>query len=218
MALDADKIRLRVPLPKEAAEALAAKPLKLKVAQRAQPALLPGHKLPLRVSFWEGTPTHVHAAVGMAILRWTEQLFLHGGFKTDALVVVGSSMPNIDIMVGVKSFEIPFSPEAEFGHVATGMLVGRHTFGKPFGAPNEELGDCELFWDQRYRVKCGRIFVPEDIHDTYTLSSLLAHEFGHGLLLGHDPSTPSRLMYRHHGAVMKPSPKECRWVREIWNE
>ena len=136
--------------------------------------------------------------------------YVEGTFR-----LVGSDYPGPkDLMVGVKVFE-PLDFKHQFGSTAAGAF-GVHGEGTtaPMGR-GEELGDCELFWDVRGRVIAGRIFIPDDL-SLFDSACTLAHELGHGLLLGHDPIHPWRLMYKDHTGVRGPKPKECEWVARIW--
>ena len=217
--LNADFMRLRAPVPDDVHEMLKHRPLLLKGAQLAQPALQPGHKLPLKVSFWPDTPLYVIEAAKRATDEWAWAMNRHTPYKDRPILLVDITTPHLDLVVGVKPFEIPFDPVAEFGNVAVGYF-GQHTFGQPFGTPNGELGNIELFWDEQYRTYyggyAGRVFVPDDITNLRVLEGILGHEFGHGLLAGHSPHTPSHIMYRHHTDVTAPKKPECKVVWEIW--
>ena len=207
-----EDIRLRVPVPKEVYERLKNRPRLLRGAELAQKPLLPNHALPLKVAFWNDCSNRLLEAGIKAMYNWNAQMRAETGVKLTFLHVPLDGIP--DLVMGSKPFEILFDPKKEFGSMAVGALYARHTFGR--GGAEGELGDCELYWNESLVVGAGRIFVPDDIHDVYTLQSVFAHELGHGLLLGHSPSVPAHLMYRKHGAVMKPKPIECTWVQSIW--
>ena len=209
--LTPEKIRLRSPLPQDAYEALKAKPRKLKAARLARPALLPGHPLPLNLAFWDDTPQVVREATALAARRWNEQMRKHGGQSGRTFQFVGlNTLTHIDLMVGTRHFDLA---DPQFEPVA----FGQRDFARPYGTPNEELGNIRLYWCTNYQVLAGRIFVPDDTQNCHDLSCILAHELGHGLLLGHDPVNPWRLMYRHSATIKKPKPKECRWAADIWS-
>tara|TARA_Y100000310_G_C20536434_1_gene741088 strand:- start:17 stop:664 length:648 start_codon:yes stop_codon:yes gene_type:complete len=214
VALTADKLRLRVPLDQETQGALKGKPRKLKQAELAQPALLPGHPLPLVVGFWRDAPSHVRTAGMKAIHRWNRRMAKHTGVAETFIGAGSNPTKHVDLMIGCREFDIFFDPDIEFGEPNSRSVSG----SAPLGG-GEELGDCELYWDEEKRVYvghlAGRIFVPDDL-SIFDTACVLAHELGHGLLLGHDPIHPWRLMYKDHTGVRGPKPKECRWIQEIW--
>jgi hypothetical protein len=221
MPRTADFIRLRVPVSDDVYEMLKNRPLLLKGAQLAQPALIPGHELPLRVAVWPDEPDFLRDATRRAIDNWNDAMAKHTSISGMMFEYVEDITDGrIDLVVGTKPFEIPFDPVAEFGEVGGGMLFNNHTFGSPFGTPNAELGEIENCWNERYEVYvgflAGRIYAPDDIKHRRTLVGIIGHELGHGGLLGHSPDTPSHIMYRHHTDVTKPKKQECLWAADIW--
>ena len=172
------------------------------------PALEPSHQLPLRVGFWEDTPDRVRRAGLKAVNRWNREMKKEGVAQTFSPWEVGDH-GRADLMIGAKMFSWG---EADFGSVASGAW-GKHSFGAPLGG--SEVGECTLYWDLQHRIIGGKIFCPGDAAEA-DCAAILAHELGHGLLLGHEPTRPGLLMYRTHTAVKKPSAMERRWVEEIW--
>jgi len=214
MPLTAEKIRLRVPLDPDMAEELVGRPRKLRKAQMAQPVLLPEHPLPLRVGWWPDTPDHVQDALRRATEIWNHRLKKRAGIGPAFMLVDFDYLGSKDLMVGCRDFE-PLDGKTQFGASTVGGFgVHGDTSTSPQGK-GEELGDCELFWNLSRKVIAGRIFIPDDL-SKFDSVCVLAHELGHGLLLGHDPVHPWRLMYKDHTGVRGPKPKECRWVQEIW--
>lgn len=216
-------MRLRVPLTEEQEKA-AITPNQYRQAWMAQPALRPGKQLPLAVSVWPKTPHFIVEGILRAGEAWNNAMRKHAGINTAFLVRDVESPLKKDVMVGTKTFPFSFVAEREFGKMPVGALLpDRGASLKRFGTSMNELGDCELFWNDRYEVYAGhlaaRVFVADDLDkkiDMPTIQSVVAHELGHALLLGHEPVHPWRLMYKRHGAVLGPKPKECEWVAEIW--
>jgi hypothetical protein len=214
MKLTADDVRLRVPLDRERFEDLKGKPRKLRQAQMAQSVLVPQHPLPLAVGWWPDTPDRVVEDLDKAIVRWNKRMMRRTSINSTFRLVDFDYLGKKDLMVGCRDFEA-LDHKAQFGNRTVG---GFETSGPESNAPTgkgEEVGACELFWDIYGKVLAGRIFVPDDM-SRFDTRCVLAHELGHGLLLGHDPRYAWRLMWKDHTGVKGPKPKECRWVEEIW--
>lgn len=208
-----EKLRLRVPLgatfTEDQMSVLDQHPNCQRKLRQLQDPLLPGHSLPLKVGFWEDTPDHVREAGRRAMRRWNDRMKKRTGVEQTFSLWPPEDTSPVDLMIGAKMFSWG---EADFGSVASGAW-GNHSFGAPIG--DSEVGECTLYWDVNRKILAGKIFCPSDAARA-DCASILAHELGHALLLGHEPHLVGYLMYRNHGGVKGPQPEECRWVKEIW--
>jgi hypothetical protein len=212
MPVSGEFMRLRAPVPEETEELLVGKPRLMRGAQLAQPKLLPGHRLPLVVGFWGETPELVVQAGFKAMENWAKQLAQHTAI-TFPFLLRAHTDERVDVMIGTRALELSFDPDVEFSNDCK-VVSGFASMGG-----TDELGFCEHYWDDQYRVYvdhlASRIVCPDDSTRSETVS-ILAHELGHALLLGHEEHLLARLMYKHHGDVRKPKKIECEWVEEIW--
>ena len=212
--ITADAVRLRLPLVESFTgaqmEVLDQHPVCQRKLRRLQPPLLRAHRLPLCVSWWDDLPDKVYRSLHEAVTRWNWEMGRRTSVR-ETFRLVPNTYLGIDLVVGTRMFSWE---EVDFGSVAAGAY-GEHSFGNPVGG--SEIGECTLYWDKTGKVMCGKIFVPPDLSD-FDTAATLAHELGHGLLLGHSPNIPAHLMYRKHTGVDRPKKKECRWVAEIWRD
>ena len=204
--MTADFIRLRAPVPDETKEMLKNRPRLLYGAQLAQPALLPPHALPLAVGFWSATVPTVREAGLLAMGRWNEEMARHTSIPVTFVPWQIGDDFEMDLMLGDKFF-----PWSAAGFTSPGDR--KHGFGRDGSV--DEMGECTLYWDEDHRIIVGKAYCPTDAAKP-DAAGALAHELGHGLLLGHERHLLGHLMYPKHGGVMKPRKAECKWVEEIW--
>jgi len=215
--LTAETMQLRVPLTKEQYAEASKGPRKYRKAMLAQPKLIPGHSLPISVAIGDMQNTKLRLAAADAMTVWNERMVKYAGVEHAFKV---GYRHHADITVDTAPMDYSYDPKTEFGSMPVGALVSTHrpSFGG-FGSM-DEFGECVHYWNKRFKIYAGtkqtEVYIAEDLTGHRVLVSILAHELGHCLLLGHDPIHPWRLMYRHHTDVYGPTPKECGWVKEIW--
>ena len=207
MALTASDVRLRIPLTPEALDRLKDRPILRNRAMKARPAILapgaPFDNPDPTVSFhiWLDVNRSVKTWMGYVIQDWNDL------FGKEVLHPAGEG-EKIDLAIGTKPFDFG---ESRFESAPIGMLLPHNP--KPYSVPQDEYGDCTLYWDDLLVRRQGEILIADDLGKLDTKCAL-AHELGHFFLLGHVPDL-YRLMHHSLNGVYLPKPKEIEWIREI---
>jgi len=195
-----DIIRLRIPVPLETAEMLDGRPRLLKGAQLAQPALIPAQPLPLRVACWDDFGKNKSEALHEAVEVWNSAINKHTNLNQAFIEAKTQTCERIDVIV--ESLEMSSGGSLQHNlSLVDEMAVCKHRWDKSFQVYSVDDSVCEIYLKKNVSL--------------LDLKSVLLHELGHALLLGHSDWRGS-LMYPEHGGVTRPSKKLCKIVEEIW--
>jgi len=202
MAMTAADVRLRIPLTPEATERLKARPILRNRAMKARPAILaPPDKQAFTFKIWHDVDPTIQLWIWDVLTDWNH---LFG----KQVLVPGVEGELVDLAIGTKHFEFG---QPRFESAPVGALLPHNS--KPYSEPQDEYGDCVLYWDQFLIRRVGEVYVADDL-GKFDTKCALSHELGHFFLMGHVPQL-YRLMHHSMNGVYLPKPKEVQWMREI---
>ena len=163
----------------------------------------------IRVAFWPDATWKTIAAFTHAFYQWSKvsRLTLFKLVDIDSgRVQLACGQKEYKSSEDLDSFYVPFAGEA-FG--------SNGDFGGFTPKQEEEAGDCSLrFSTTTGEIGGGSVMINEEL-GMFGAKVTALHEVGHALCLGHSPYY-SHAMSPKQASVLKPFPKEGKWVREMF--